>query len=65
MVWNGFNGCVNTGADPETLLTEGGGSVYVKEVSEWVLLKANSTFVQLNHGENKLNINEMMMRSTL
>ena len=19
MVWNGFNGCVNTGADPETL----------------------------------------------
>ena len=29
--------------------------------SEWLLLKANSAFLQLYHGENKLIFNEMMM----
>jgi hypothetical protein len=33
-------------------------------VSEWVLFSANSEHFQLYHGENKLVINEMMMRST-
>jgi len=31
-------------------------------VSEWLLLNANSAFVQLYHGENKLNFNEIKMR---
>ena len=31
-------------------------------VSEWLLLNASSAIVQLYHGENKLTINEMMMR---
>jgi hypothetical protein len=34
-------------------------------VSEWVLLNANSAIFQLYHGENKLIINEMMMRFAL
>ena len=35
-------------------------------VSEWLLFSANSSIVQLYHGENKLMLNEMMMmRSTL
>jgi len=34
-------------------------------VSEWLLFNANSAIFQLYHGENKLQFNEMMMRSTL
>jgi hypothetical protein len=34
-------------------------------VSEWVLFNANAALSQLYHGENKLIIIEMMMRSTL
>jgi hypothetical protein len=34
-------------------------------MSEWLLLRANSAFFQLYHGENKLIFNEMMMRSAL
>jgi len=34
-------------------------------LSEWLLFNANSAIFQLYHGENKLNFNEMMMRSTL
>jgi hypothetical protein len=30
-------------------------------VSKWLLLNANSAIFQLYHGENKLNVNEMMM----
>jgi len=33
--------------------------------SEWLLFNANSAIFQLYHGENKLIINEMMMRSAL
>ena len=32
-------------------------------MSEWLLLNASSEIFQLYHGENKLNFNEMMMRS--
>jgi hypothetical protein len=32
-------------------------------VSEWLLFNANSVIFQLYYGENKLIINEMMMRS--
>jgi hypothetical protein len=38
---------------------------YEPEVSEWVLLNANSAIFQLYHGENKLIFNEMMMSSAL
>ena len=38
--------------------------VFVWE-SEWLLFNVNSAFFQLYHGENKLIINEMMMRSAL
>ena len=31
--------------------------------SEWLLFDANSAIVQIYHGENKLFLNEMMMRS--
>jgi hypothetical protein len=34
-------------------------------VSEWLLLNANSAIFQLYHGENKLIVNEMMMRSDM
>jgi hypothetical protein len=34
-------------------------------VSEWLLFSANSAPFQLYHGENKLIVNEMMMRSAL
>jgi hypothetical protein len=36
-------------------------------LKEWVIVvfKANSAIFQLYHGENKLIINEMMMKSTL
>jgi hypothetical protein len=34
-------------------------------VIEWLLFNANSAFFQLYHDENKLIVNEMMMRSTL
>jgi hypothetical protein len=34
-------------------------------VSEWLLFNANSAICQLYYGENKLILNEMMMRSTL
>ena len=34
-------------------------------VSEWLLFNANSAIFQLYDGENKLIINEMMMRSAL
>jgi hypothetical protein len=34
-------------------------------VSELLLLNANSANLQLYHGENKLIVNEMMMKSTL
>jgi hypothetical protein len=30
-------------------------------VSEWLLFNANSAIFQLNHGENMLNFNEMMI----
>ena len=33
--------------------------------SEWLLFNANSAILQLYHGENKLILNEMMMRSVL
>ena len=33
--------------------------------SNWLLFNANSAIFQPNHGENKLTLNEMMMRSTL
>jgi hypothetical protein len=33
--------------------------------SEWLLFNANSAIVQLYHGENKLIVNEMMMRAAL
>ena len=40
--------------------------VWVSEwVSEWVLFNSNSSIFQLYHGENKLILNEMMMRSPL
>ena len=39
--------------------------LYANNVSEWLLLKANSAIFQLYHGENKLIFNEMMMRSAL
>ena len=35
------------------------------QVSEWLLLNANAAIFQLYHGENKLILNEMMMRSAL
>jgi len=35
------------------------------ELSEWLLFNANSTFIQLYHGENKLIFNEMIMQSAL
>jgi len=34
-------------------------------VSEWLLFNANPAMLQLYHGENKLILNEMMMRSAL
>jgi hypothetical protein len=34
-------------------------------VSEWLLFNANSAIFQLHYGENKLIVNEMMMRSAL
>jgi hypothetical protein len=34
-------------------------------VSEWLLFNANSAIFQLYYGENKLVINEMMMKSAL
>ena len=34
-------------------------------MSEWLLFIANSAICQLYHGENKLIVNEMMMRSAL
>jgi hypothetical protein len=39
--------------------------VRIKWVSEWLLFNANSAIFQLYHGDNKLIINEMMMRSAL
>jgi hypothetical protein len=39
--------------------------IFTIGVSEWLLFNANSAIFQLYHGENKLIINEMMMRSTL
>ena len=34
-------------------------------ISEWLLFNANSAIFHLYHGEKKLIVNEMMMRSTL
>ena len=34
-------------------------------VSEWLFFNANSAIFQLYNGENKLIVNEMMMRSAL
>jgi hypothetical protein len=34
-------------------------------VSEWLLFNANSAIFQLCYGENKLILNEMMMKSAL
>ena len=34
-------------------------------VSEWLLFNTNTAIFQLYHGENKLIINETMMRSAL
>jgi hypothetical protein len=34
-------------------------------VSEWLLFNANSAIFQLYYGENKLVVNEMMMKSAL
>jgi hypothetical protein len=34
-------------------------------VSEWLLFNANSAIFQLYHGENKLIVNEIMVRSAL
>jgi hypothetical protein len=34
-------------------------------VSKWLLFNANSAIFQLYHGENKLIVNDIMMRSTL
>ena len=34
-------------------------------MSEWLLFNTNSPIFQLYHGENKLILNELMMRSTL
>jgi hypothetical protein len=34
----------------------------MRRVTEWLLFNANSTIIQLYHGENKLMFNEMMMR---
>jgi hypothetical protein len=40
--------------------------IYICELlSEWLFYNANSTIVQLYHVENKLIVNEMMMRSVL
>jgi hypothetical protein len=33
--------------------------------SEWLLFNANSVIFQLDHGKNKLILNEMMMKSAL
>jgi hypothetical protein len=38
---------------------------YVIGVSEWLLFYANSAIFQLYHGENKLILNDMIMRSAL
>jgi hypothetical protein len=37
----------------------------IQWVSGWLLFNANSAIFQLHHGENKLILNEMMMRSAL
>jgi hypothetical protein len=37
----------------------------VDRVSEWLLLNTNSAIFQLYHGENKLIINEIMIKSAL
>jgi hypothetical protein len=34
-------------------------------VSKWLLFNANSAIFQLYHGENKLIVNDIMMRSAL
>jgi hypothetical protein len=34
-------------------------------VTEWLLFNANSAVFQLNHDENKLIVNEMIVRSAL
>jgi hypothetical protein len=40
-------------------------SLLMDWVSEWLLLNANSAIFQLYYDENKLIINEMMMKSAL
>jgi hypothetical protein len=37
----------------------------IDSVSEWLLFIANAAIFQLYYGQNKLIINEMMMRSAL
>ena len=39
--------------------------VHQVRVSEWLLFNTNSAIFQLYHGENKLIVNEMMMKSAL
>ena len=49
-----FNQVISTCSSPLTSPMEW--------VSEWLLLSANSALFQLYHGENKLAVNEMMIR---
>ena len=37
----------------------------MERVSEWFLFNTNSAILYLHHGENKLIVNELMMRSAL
>jgi hypothetical protein len=43
----------------------GWGVIMLLGICEWLLFIANSVIYQLYHGENKLIVNEMIMRSAL